>query len=69
MALITLKPAQVATLMNDAVKNTLGENAIILSEDLSEVVDVGTALANANAYKNFLENLMIATAKYIFSFR
>lgn len=69
MALITLKPAQVATLMNDAVKNTLGDNATILSEDLSEVVDVGTALANANAYKNFLENLMVATAKYIFSFR
>lgn len=69
MALLTLKPAQVATLMNDAVKNTLGDNAVILSEDLGEVVDVGTALANANAYKNFLENLMVATAKYIFSFR
>lgn len=69
MALVTLKPAQVATLMNDAVKNTLGDNATILTEDLSNVVDTGTALANANAYKNFLENLMVATAKYIFSFR
>ena len=27
------------------------------------------AIANANAYKNFVENLMVATSKYIFRFR
>ena len=69
MALITLQPKQVAELGNVALKNTLGENAVILTEDLTNVVDSGTALENANAYKNFVENLMVATAKYIFRFR
>ena len=69
MALITLQPKQVADLTNDALKNTLGEETTLLTENLEGVVDIGTSLANANAYKNFLENLMVATAKYIFRFR
>ena len=69
MALVILKNEQVASLCNDSLKNTLGDNATILQEDLSNVIDVGTSLANANAYGNFLENLMVATAKYIFRFR
>ena len=69
MSLVILKNAQVAELTNDALKNTLGENATIVTEDLDGVVDCGVALENANAYGNFLENLMIATAKYIFRFR
>ena len=69
MALITLQPKQVAELTNDALKNTLGEETTLLTEDLEGVIDVGTNLENANAYKNFIENLMIATAKYIFRYR
>ena len=69
MALITLQPKQVAELTNDALKNTLGEETTLLTENLEGVVDIGTSLANANAYKNFIENLMVATAKYIFRFR
>ena len=69
MALITLQPKQVADLTNDALKNTLGEETTLLTENLEGVVDIGTSLANANAYKNFIENLMVATAKYIFRFR
>lgn len=69
MALITLKPTQVAELTNDALKNTLGQETTLLTEDLEGVVDIGTSLANANAYKNFIENLMVATAKYIFRYR
>ena len=69
MALITLQPKQVADLTNDALKLTLGEETTLVTEDLQGVVDVGVNLANANAYKNFLENLMVATAKYIFRFR
>ena len=69
MALVILKNEQVASLCNDSLKNTLGENATILNEDLSNVGDIGIDLANANAYGNFLENLMVATAKYIFRFR
>ena len=69
MAVVMLKNEQVATLCNESIKNTLGENATILSEDLSNFDIFGTSLANANVYTNFLENLMIATAKYIFRFR
>ena len=69
MALITLQPKQVAELTNDALKNTLGEETTLLTENLEGVVDIGTSLANANAYKNFIENLLVATAKYIFRFR
>ncbi len=69
MALITLQPKQVAELTNDALKNTLGEETTLLTEDLEGVIDVGTKLENANAYKNFIENLMVATAKYIFRYR
>lgn len=69
MALITLQPKQVADLTNDALKNTLGKETTLLTENLEGVVDIGTSLANANAYQNFIENLMVATAKYIFRFR
>ena len=69
MALVVLKNKDVSTLCNDALKMTLGETSPLVTEDLQGVVDVGTAIANANAYKNFIENLMVATAKYIFRFR
>ena len=69
MAYVLLKNKDVSTLCNDALKNTLGENAVLVTEDLQGVVDVGVSLANANVYGNFLENLGVATAKYIFRFR
>lgn len=69
MALVILKNKDVSTLCNDALKMTLGETSPLVTEDLEGVVDVGTAIENANAYRNFLENLMVATAKYIFRFR
>lgn len=69
MALVVLKNKDVSTLCNDSLKMTLGETSPLVTEDLEGVVDVGTALANANAYQNFIENLMVATAKYIFRFR
>lgn len=69
MALVILKNKDVSTLVNDSLKNTLGENSPLVTEDLQGVVGVGTSLANANAYSNFIENLMVATAKYIFRFR
>lgn len=69
MSLVILQNKDVHTLCNEALSNVLGENDPILSEDLSNVVDVGTALANANAYENFLEGLAVATSKYIFKFR
>ena len=65
MAVVKLTTTQVKDLVNDATKQTLGEEAIQI-EDLSNVVDMGTAIANANLYENFIYNLLVATAKIIF---
>ena len=48
-----MKPAQVAQYVNDAVKNILGENATLVAEDFSNIVDVGTNLANADKLDAF----------------
>lgn len=70
MATITLKPVQVATIVNDSAKNMFGENAVLVSDDLSSgIIDLGVSVANANAYSNWLDGLLVATAKYIFSYR
>ena len=62
MSLITLNKKQVAELVNDATKELVGETSV-LQEDLSNVVDLGIAIENANAYKNFLENLLVRIGK------
>ena len=41
---------QIATLMNNAVlPNILGEG-VVVNEDLSNIVDIGIQIGNANAY-------------------
>ena len=65
MSVVKLTTKQVADLVNAATKQTLGEEAI-QTEDLTNVVDMGTAIANANAYENFIYNMLVATAKIIF---
>lgn len=69
MASVILTKKQVAQVVNTAVDNTLGENQSLVTEDLQGVVDTGVLLANANAYENFVNNLMVATAKVIFAAR
>lgn len=66
MASVKLTKTQVADVINTSVKNTLGDSVTLLTEDLTGVVDMGVALANANAYENFVNNLLVATAKVIF---
>ena len=65
MAVVKLNTTQVKDLVNEATKQTLGEGTI-QTEDLSNVIDMGTAIANANLYENFIYNLLVATAKIIF---
>lgn len=48
-----MKPAQIATYVNDAVKNILGENATLVSEDFTNIVDVGQSLVNADKLDAF----------------
>ncbi|MCQ2077234.1 MAG: hypothetical protein MJZ20_09485 [Bacteroidaceae bacterium] len=48
---------QIAGLINDTFKETMGES-IVLSEDLSNVVDAGSALFDANQTEQFVKTLI-----------
>lgn len=65
MALVTVKTTDVASLVNSATQSILGETAI-LAEDLTNVIDVGVALENANAYKTFIDSLLMKIGKTVF---
>lgn len=56
---------QIYTLTNNATKEVLGETGII-SEDLSNVVDVGTAIFNASAFDQYVKSLVNQVGKMIF---
>ena len=56
---------QVYELVNDATKEIVGEDNI-LKEDLSNVVDIGTAVMNANAYDKYVNALVNKIGKTIF---
>lgn len=63
-----MKITQVYQIVNDAVKQVLGETAII-QEDLSDVVSVGESIANANLYDKYVGALINRIAKNVFSIR
>lgn len=56
---------QVYDLVNTATREVLGESAI-LKEDLSNVVDIGSAVMNANAYDAYVKSLVNHIGKVIF---
>lgn len=56
---------QIATLVNDTTAEILGENAVI-NEDLSNVVDIGTEIFNANAVDNYVRSLVDHIGRVIF---
>ena len=60
-----MKVEQIYALVNSAVKATIGETAVV-AEDLSNLVDVGTAVFNANAVDNYAQKLVDAIGKVIF---
>lgn len=62
---VKLEQKQVKDLVNGALKQTLGEEELS-NLDLTNVVDIGVALENANAYRNFLYNLGLSISKTIF---
>lgn len=59
---------QLHTLVNTATQEILGEQGIV-KEDLSNVVDVGDAVFNANAVDNYVKSLVDHIGKVIFSER
>lgn len=56
---------QVYQLVNGATQEALGETAVV-NEDLSNVVDLGTALFNANATDRYVKSLVNHIGKVIF---
>lgn len=56
---------QVWEITNSAVKEVLGEEAVV-NEDLSQIVDVGTAIFNANAFDAYVKSLINHIGKVIF---
>ena len=56
---------QIYSLTNTSAQEVLGES-VVVKEDLSNVVDVGTALFNANAYDKYVKSLINHIGKMIF---
>lgn len=56
---------QVWEITNSAVQEVLGETAVV-NEDLSQIVDVGTAIFNANAFDAYVKSLINHIGKVIF---
>lgn len=60
-----MKVEQIYSLMNDVTGEVIG-NSELLKEDLSNVVDVGTEIFNANAIDNYVKSLVNHIGKVIF---
>lgn len=56
---------QIATFTNTVVNEVLGDSAIV-QEDLSNVVDIGTAIFNADAFDAYVKTLINHIGKVIF---
>ena len=63
-----MKIEQIYNLVNPAIKTVVGETAI-LQEDLSNLVDIGEAVFNANSYDHFVKALVDRIGKTIFVIR
>lgn len=60
-----MKITQIYPLVYDALKETLGES-VILNEDLSNLVDAGDAVFNANSFDKFSGKLVDKVGKVVF---
>lgn len=56
---------QIATLLNTVITEVIGEGALV-SEDLSNIVDIGTAVFNSNAFDAYVKSLVNHIGKVIF---
>ena len=63
-----MKITQIFELVNNATAGIIGETAV-LAEDLSNVVDIGKAIEDANGIDNYVKKLVNHIGKVIFSER
>ena len=57
---------QVSTLVNNTTKEMIGEEATLLDDDLSNVIDVGTQIFNNTSYDAFTKKLIDRVTRTIF---
>lgn len=57
---------QIHSLLNDVISEISGEEATLLKEDLSNVIDVGKAVFNATSFDNFTKKLVDRIGRVIF---
>lgn len=60
---------QISTIVNDAVKDALGKNASLTSLESSDIVSLGKAIANFNAYEGFYNSLVNRIVKTVYFIR
>lgn len=60
-----MKVEQIYALMNTVTSEVLGES-VVVNEDLSNVVDIGTAVFDANAIDNYVRSLVDHIGKVVF---
>ena len=60
---------QIANLLNDACKDALGTNATLSALDSSDVVSMGKAIANFDAYESFYKSLVNRITKTTYFLR
>lgn len=60
-----MKMNQIYQITNSVVQEILGETAVV-NEDLSNIVDVGTAIFDANAFDHYVKSLVNHIGKVIF---
>ena len=60
-----MKVTQIYEILNDVIGETLGETAIV-NEDLSNIVDIGTNLQNADIVDKYVKKLVNRIGKTIF---
>lgn len=57
---------QIYEYVNDATKKALGETDLTVADDLSNIVEVGNALYNANAVDNYVKTLVDRIGRTVF---
>lgn len=60
-----MKVSQIATLLNTVTQEVLGES-VVVTEDLSNVVDLGAAVYNTDQVENYMRKLMDQIGKVVF---
>ena len=61
-----MQVSQIAPLMNSVTAEVLGQEAITVAEDLSNVVDLGNAIFNADAVENYARKLVDHIGRMVF---